>query len=330
MINKKLAILSASLFLVLILLLLLFFSACSINLSQKTNAASLKSASNETQKGSFETENTSASLKVLAVETFLTDISQNIAGDKIKVKSFMPIGLDPHDFEPSPSDAAKIYQSRVIIINGAGLERYLGKLMENINENQQVIIEASKGLISRTFPDIDPHFWLDPNNVIKYVENIETGLGKIDSNNTSLYDINSTQYIEKLKGLDRWIRKQVELIPENQRILVTNHESLGYFADRYGFKIIGTIIASPDTNSSPSPKQVAQLIDKIKETGVKAIFLETGSNPQIAEQVAGETGIKVLLNLYTHSISEKNGPAPDYISMIKYDVSTIVNALSAK
>jgi len=108
---------------------------------------------------------------------------------------------------------------------------------------------------------------------------------------------------------------------------VTNHESFGYFADRYGFKIIGTIIPSVSTGASPSAQQLARLVDHIRETGAPAIFLETGSNPQLAEQVARETGVKVVDELYTHSITGSDGNAPNYIDMMKYNVNAIVEAL---
>ena len=112
-----------------------------------------------------------------------------------------------------------------------------------------------------------------------------------------------------------------------RRLLVTNHESLGRFADHYGFKIIGTIVPSVSTGSSPSAKQLAGLADKIKATGARAILLETGANPQLARQLEKETGIKVVTDLYTHSISTPSGPAPNYIEMMKHNTSAIVNAL---
>ncbi len=175
--------------------------------------------------------------------------------------------------------------------------------------------------------EIDPHFWLDPNLVIKYVENIRDGLIAADPAGKDLYTQNATAYITKLNELDRWIKQEVSTIPEERRLIVTNHESFGYFADRYGFKIIGTIIPSVSTGASPSAQQMARLVDRIRETGAIAIFLETGSNPQLAEQIAQETGVKVVSELYTHSITEPGGNAPTYIDMMKFNVQAIVPAL---
>ncbi|MBP7689178.1 MAG: zinc ABC transporter substrate-binding protein, partial [Thermoflexales bacterium] len=173
----------------------------------------------------------------------------------------------------------------------------------------------------------DPHFWLDPNNVIKYVENIRDALQKIDPLAAVYYGANAGTYIEQLKALDRVISDQIAAIPENRRLIVTNHESFGYFADRYGFKVIGTIIPSVSTGSAPSAQQLARLIDTIKATGASAIFLETGTNPQLAQQIASETGIKVVTDLYSHSISDPRGPAPTYVDMIQANALAIVKAL---
>ncbi|MGQ9787231.1 MAG: metal ABC transporter substrate-binding protein, partial [Anaerolineae bacterium] len=173
----------------------------------------------------------------------------------------------------------------------------------------------------------DPHFWLDPNNVIHYVENIRDGLSQVDPAGAALYAQNAAAYIEQLRALDRWIVEQVAQVPLEHRLLVTNHESFGYFADRYGFRIVGTILPGVSTGVSPSAQQLAQLIDLIRETGVPAIFLETGSNPQLAEQIARETGVQVVSGLYTHSPSPADGPAPTYLDMMRYNVRAIVEAL---
>lgn len=202
-------------------------------------------------------------LKVVAAETFLADIAQNVAGDRVKIDALMPIGVDPHGFEPTPTDVAKITDSQVLIVSGAGFEAFLDELLRNAG-GTRVVIEAAMGLASRqprageiADPDHagDPHFWLDPNNVIKYVENIRDGLSKVDPDGAATYAANAAAYIAKLKELDRWIADWVKDIPEANRKLVTNHESFGYFADRYGFQIIGTVMPSVSTGSAPSAQK---------------------------------------------------------------------------
>jgi ABC-type Zn uptake system ZnuABC Zn-binding protein ZnuA len=261
-------------------------------------------------------------LKVLAVESFLADIAQNIAGDRLKVEVLIPPGSDPHTFQPTPQDVAKIANSQVLIANGAGLEEWLQEVIDNAG-GERLVIEAAQGLSgNRARPD-DPHFWLDPNYVIFYVEGIRDGYIAADPEGEAVYIQNSEGYIHQLEELDAWIADQVQQIPAERRMLVTNHESFGYFADRYGFKIVGTIIPGVSTGSSPSAQQLVQLVEKIKATGIPAIFLEAGTNPELAEQVAREAGVKVIKNLLTHSVSPPGG----YIEMMQYNTLTIVEAL---
>ena len=131
----------------------------------------------------------------------------------------------------------------------------------------------------------------------------------------------------QLQELDASIAQQVGQIPAERRQIVTNHESFGYFADRYGFTVIGTVVPSVSTGSAPSAQQLARLVDRIKATGAPAIFLETGANPQLAQQVAAETGVKVVTDLYSHSITPPDGAAPTYIDMMRYNTQAVVGAL---
>lgn len=287
---------------------------------------------------------TAPPLKVVAVETFLADVAQQVAGDRVKVESLFPVGMDPHAYEPTPGDVAKVAQSTVLIINGAGLEEgFLESLLQNAGGERQVI-EAAAGLTLREAPEEhdhegeaagaahhhhegDPHLWLDPTQVIHYVENIRAGLSQADPAGAALYAQNAAAYIQELQALDAWIAEQVAQIPPERRLLVTNHESFGYFAARYGFQVIGAIIPSFSTDASPSAQQLAALVEQIKATGAPTVFLETGSNPQLAQQLAAETGIQVVSDLYTHSITAADGPAPTYLAMMRYNTEQIVAAL---
>ncbi len=275
------------------------------------------------------------SLRVLAAETFLADIAQNVAGTRARVDALIPVEVDPHGFEPTPTDVRKVADSQVLIVSGAGFEEFLTRLLANAG-GKRIVIEASAGLKSRapTANEIfdsdhqgDPHFWLDPNNVIKYVENIRDGLTQADPAGAATYKANAEAYSAQLKILDAWIAEQVKPIPPERRLLVTNHESLGYFADRYGFKIIGTIIPSVSSDASPSAQQLAALVNQIKVAKAPAIFLETGANAQLAKQIAQETGVKVVTELFTHSTTGAQGPAPSYIGMMEYNTRTIAGAL---
>jgi ABC-type Zn uptake system ZnuABC Zn-binding protein ZnuA len=273
--------------------------------------------------------------RVVAVESFLADIAQNIAGTRLTVATLIPLGLDPHEFEPAPQDVAKLADADLIIANGAGFESWLQKTITSAG-GKAVVLETSAGLSFRKpgpgeTPDPDhpgdPHFWLDPISAVHYAENIRDAFIQLDPAGKAAYTQNAAGYIARLTELDRWIKDQLAPIPAEKRLLVTNHESLGYFADRYGFRIVGTIIPSVTSGSAPSAKQLAELANLIRQTGVRAIFLETGSNPQLAEQLATETGIQVVSQLTTHSISTAGGSAPTYIDMIKFDVNQIVSGL---
>jgi ABC-type Zn uptake system ZnuABC Zn-binding protein ZnuA len=274
-------------------------------------------------------------LTVLAAESFLADIAQNVAGDQATVATLIPAGIDPHAFEPTPQDVARIADSTVLIVNGSGFEEWLANVLDNAG-GQRLVIEASAGLATRTPDDtgaadhdhaVDPHFWLDPTKVEHYVAAIRDGLAQADPAHAAAYAANAEAYIVKLKQLDAWIAEQVNTIPAARRLLVTNHESMGYYADRYGLKVVGAVIPSFSASASPSAQQLAQLADTIRATGAPAIFLETGSNPQLAQQLGTETGVKVVTDLYSHSLTGPDGPAPTYLDMMRYNTQQIVAAL---
>jgi ABC-type Zn uptake system ZnuABC Zn-binding protein ZnuA len=262
-------------------------------------------------------------IKVLAAESFLADIAQQVAGDRTHVDALIPAGLDPHSFEPTPREMAKVADCDLLIISGAGLEEWLKGILINIGGSKK-IMEASAGLQSTNG---DPHFWLDPINVVAYVNNIRDALISIDAQGQTAYTANADVYIRQLQELDAWIKDQVRKIPSAQRLLVTNHEALGYFAARYGFQVVGSLIPSLSTEASPSAQQLAQLTDAIRSTTAKVIFLDVGNNPQLAEQIASETKARVITELYSESLSPAAGHAPTYIAMMKYNVSIIVSAL---
>jgi ABC-type Zn uptake system ZnuABC Zn-binding protein ZnuA len=282
------------------------------------------------------------SAPVVAVESFLADIARQVAGNRMQVRSLIPLGMEPHGYEPTPQDIAAVASARMLIVNGAGLESFLARLLANVRDKRPVV-DASAGLVSRTAregevleggaiatgpsAEPDPHFWLDPVMAERYVTNIRDGFVSLDPAGEKTYAANADAYVAKLRELDRWIAAQVAGLPQAERRLVTNHESFGYFADRYGFRIIGTVIPSVSTDASPTAQQMARLVDGLKASRAKAVFLETGANPQLARQVAREAGITVVTELFTHSLSDASGPAPSYLAMMRYDVKAIIAAL---
>lgn len=172
----------------------------------------------------------------------------------------------------------------------------------------------------------DPHTWTDPNNVIVWAQNIAAALAKSDPANAKTYQANADAYIAALTELDGWIRAQVEQIPAERRKIVTDHLVFGYFADEYGLEQVGALIGSFSTNAAPSAQELAALEDKIKEQGVPAVFVGQTVNPELAEQVAQDTGVK-LVHVYTGSLSAPGGEADSYLAFMRYNVNAIVEAL---
>jgi ABC-type Zn uptake system ZnuABC Zn-binding protein ZnuA len=270
-----------------------------------------------------------AAPKIVATSTILADLARNIAGDRLTIESLLPVGADPHSYQPTPQDAARISEAKLLIVNGAEYEHFLEPLLENAG-GEKTLVEASAGLSLREAPEgehgVDPHLWLDPNNVIAYVENIRAGLTHFDPDGAQTYHSNASDYVLELQDLDAWIEEQIAQIPPERRVLVTNHEALGYFAERYGFAVVGTIVESFSSDASPSAQQMAHLVDQIRQSQAPAIFLDASDNPALAQQIAAETGVQVITNLYLESLTQ-GAPAGTYIEMMKHNVTRIVEAL---
>jgi ABC-type Zn uptake system ZnuABC Zn-binding protein ZnuA len=274
------------------------------------------------QSGPPEVETPEEAAEVLVVESFLADIAQEVAGEQVQIELLIPPGADPHTFQPTPQDVAKIANSQMLIANGAGLEEWLQEVIDNAG-GERLVVEAAEGLMESSERPGDPHFWLDPNHVIHYANQIRDGFIQIDPGGEAHYVENTNEFVGQLEELEAWIREQVEQIPADRRLLVTNHESFGYFADRYGFEIVGTIIPSVSTGSSPSAQQLVELVEAIRATKTGAIFLESGSNPELAEQLAREAGVAVIVDLRTQPLFPQEG----YIEMMKYNTQAIMEAL---
>jgi ABC-type Zn uptake system ZnuABC Zn-binding protein ZnuA len=277
----------------------------------------------------------SGALDVVASTSFLADIAQNVAGDRFRVQSLIPRGTDPHAFEPTPSDLKTVAGADLVIINGGGLEGTLLTTLQNAI-GSSTIVAASAGLTSRSpkpgepalaAGETDPHFWLDPELVKTYVRNIEAAFSKADPAGAPTYGANAAAYVKKLTALDAWITRQVAQVPASDRKLVMDHASQGYFADRYGFSIVGTVLPGATTGDTPTARQLTDLVKTIRATGAKAIFVEATDNPRLAQQIGAETGVKVVTGLLDHSLTAPGGPAPTYLDMMKHDTRLIVEAL---
>ncbi len=177
--------------------------------------------------------------------------------------------------------------------------------------------------------EVDPHLWHDVQNAIKMVETIRDALSTADSENAQSYNANADAYLQQLRELDQWIQVEVAIIPPEQRKLVTNHDTFGYFAARYGFELVGSALASASTETAdPAAANLVALVERIKAERVPAIFAENVSNPELLERIAQEAGVTLAPPLYTDALGEPGSDSDTYIKMMRYNVTTIVTALS--
>ena len=280
-------------------------------------------------------------VKAVATTSIVADVVRQVGGDLIDLKVLLPLGTDPHAFDPTPQDVAAVADAHVVFVNGAGLEVFLEPLLESAGEGVTVV-PVSYGVELLQFEgaqkqeqddehehgrgQIDPHTWFDPHNVSVWTRNIEHTLGALDPANVETYEANAEAYEAELRLLDAWIREQLAQVPEANRKLVTDHTAFGYFAHRYGLEQIGAVFPGYSTLAEPSARELAALEDAIRESGIKAVFVGLTVNPSLAQRVADDTGTQLIL-LYTGSLSEPGGPADDYVSFMQHDVSAIVEAL---
>ncbi len=303
-------------------------------------------------------------LKVVATTTIVGDVVAQVGGDLIDLSVLLPIGADPHGFDPSPQDVAKVAEADVVFANGVGLEEFLDPLIESAGVEDKVV-HVSEGIDFLMFEGeehdhegeehegeehdhegeehegeehghegeehhhhggADPHTWTDPNNVMVWVHNIEHKLSELDPENAETYAANAEAYEAELKALDAWIREQVALIPAESRKLVTDHSVFGYYAEQYGFEQVGALIPGYSTVAEPTAQELAEIEDAIHDLDVKAVFVGNTVNSSLAERVAEDTGVQLVF-LYTGSLGEPDGEAGTYIDYMRYNVKAILDAL---
>ncbi len=273
------------------------------------------------------------SLHVVATTTIVADVVRQVGGTQVELQVLLPAGTDPHSFDPTPQDIAKISDAKLIFVNGAGLETFLTPLLENAEADDK-IVEVSTGIDLLKAPNAtdksstqgDPHTWTDPNNVMIWVENIREALSQADPEHADLYARNAAAYDAKLKEIDAWIREEIAQIPAENRKLVTDHLLLGYYAEEYGLEQIGAILPGYSSLAEASAQELAKVEDAIRSFGVKAIFVGNTVNPALGKRIAEDTGVK-LVYFYTGSLSDADGNAPTYLDYLRYNTKAFVEAL---
>ena len=295
-------------------------------------------------------------IQVVATNSILGDLVKNVTGDTADVTVLVPTGGDPHTYEPTPADAGAIADADIVFENGLGLETWLNDVYSASGSDATRVVTTSDvtplrvadepqfakeevtpaGGIAATPAgasddeegEFDPHVWFDVANVKLMVATIEAALVDSDGTNASAYQTNADAYQTQLDGLDQTVLMQVASLPEADRKLVTSHDTFAYFAQRYGFEIVGTALPSITTESAdPSAAEIAALVDDIQAAGVEAIFPENTSNPALLDQIASEAGVTVGPELYTDALGDPGSDGGTYIDLITYDVTAIVTAL---
>ena len=275
---------------------------------------------------------TAKQLQVVATTSILADVVSRVGGDLIAVTTLVPADANEHAYQPSPRDIATVSEADLVFMVGLGLEGFMSTIIENAS-GQADVVTVSDGILTIEFSgeaddhhEGDPHVWLDPANVIIWVENITAALIDHDPANSAAYTANSQAYIEELHALDSWIAAETARIPANQRQIVTDHMLLGYFANKYNFNVVGAVIPSYSSQAEPSAKELAALEDAIRQFNVRVILVGNTINPKLAERLAEDTQTKLVF-FYTGSLSQSDGPASTYLDYMRFNVNAIVSAL---
>ncbi len=265
-------------------------------------------------------------LTIITSFSILDDIVSNVIGDRGSVTYIIPIGEEPHEYEPIPSDYRKISEADVFYVNGFDLEGWLEKVVSNVSDTE--IVTLSDGIVPIPIvgdDEADPHAWLDPLNVITYVENVTTDLIKRDPEGEEHYRANADAYIQELEELDAWIREQVAQVPEQQRVIVVSENAFKYFGEAYGFETEG--IWELNSLEEGTPQQFARLADIIRERNIPAVFVETTVDKRYMETVSIEAGVSIAGEVYTDAVGMEGSGAETYIKMIKHNVNVFVEGL---
>lgn len=281
-------------------------------------------------------------LPVVATFSILADVVQNVGGDRVSVSSIVGPNGDAHVYSPSPNDVKTVAAAKVIVTNGLGFEGWLNRLIKSSNSKAPNVV-ATKGMKplktekkhnhghghshGHDHGGVDPHAWQSVANVKIYAANIRDGLIAADPAGKATYEANAAAYLAKLDDLDREVREAVARIPADQRRVITTHNAFGYFKDAYGVEFFAPQGVS--TESEPSARDVAHLIQQIKKNKVRAVLMERISDPRLLKQIASETGAKVGGTLYSDALTDEKGPAPTYIDLIRHNIRTLSAALTS-
>lgn len=273
-------------------------------------------------------------LQVVATYSIIADMVENIAGDKADVYSMVPIGTDPHMYDPLPKDTDKVSKADLVFYNGLNLETgkgWFNDLLKVTNKEDKafaVTRDVQPMYLSEKGKETeeDPHAWFDVQNAIKYTNVIVQELIKADPTNKEAYEANHAAYVKELEALDVYAKEQIATLPLDNRTLVTSEGAFKYFSKAYDLQ--AAYIWEINTDNQGTPEQLSRIIQIINDEKVPVLFVETSVSPKTMETVSRETGVRIHSNVFTDSLAKKGEQGDNYIDMIKWNVDHVVEGLS--
>ena len=264
-------------------------------------------------------------LNVVASFSILADFVRNVGGDKVNVAALVGPDGDVHVYSPTPADAKKVAEAKLLFINGFGLEGWLPRLVQSAG-GKATIITATDGITPLKLGSApDPHAWQSVANAKVYVGNIHDALVAAAPADAATFRANAESYLAQHDALDGEVRQAVATIPEAHRKVISTHRAFGYFAAAYGVEFIAPVGVS--TDSEPSARDIAGIITQVKKAKIPAIFLENISDPRLIQRIADETGARIGGTLYSDSLTAEKGQAPTYIAMVRHNIKALTSAL---
>jgi ABC-type Zn uptake system ZnuABC Zn-binding protein ZnuA len=268
-------------------------------------------------------------LEVVATTSLVAEVVRIVGGADISLTTLVGPGSEPHSYEPTPQDARTLAEADIVIQSGFGLEKFLRDNLL-VAGSTAPFVSLSEGIepirLAGGLGEVDPHVWLDPLNVVVWAVNAGEVLAKLDPAHGDEYRKRVAAYRLELEALDSRVTDRLSGIPPLQRKLVTDHDTLGYFAARFGFTIVGAVIPSASSSAEASARELAALEDTLRREGVRAVFIAAEVNPDLAQRVADDTGAR-LVPLYLESLTGPDGPAPTFVALMEYNVEAMVEAL---
>lgn len=265
-------------------------------------------------------------LNVVASFSILGDFVRNVGGDRVSVTTLVGPDSDAHVYSPTPADAKRIADAKLVFVNGLGFEGWLPRLVKSAG-GKATIVTATAGITPlKSGSAADPHAWQSIANAKIYVANIRDALAAADPANAETFKANASRYLADLDALDREVRAAVAQIAESRRKVISTHGAFGYFAAAYGVAFIAPVGVS--TESEASARDVARIITQIRTAKIPAVFLENISDPRLIRRISAETGARVGGTLYSDSLTGEKGDSPTYIAMVRHNIKALTSALS--